>query len=108
MREFVEKYRNCPFAFVTSGGTSVPFEKNTVRTLENFSTGQRGAVSTENFLKEGYKVIFLYRQGSIRPFFRNIKIDDIFSQTYIEGDTLKNDALKECILKQREFSESLL
>jgi len=32
---------------VTSGGTSVPLEKNTVRSIENFSTGKRGAISTE-------------------------------------------------------------
>lgn len=38
-RQFVEKNKGKPFAFVTSGGTSVPFEKNTIRTLENFSTG---------------------------------------------------------------------
>lgn len=32
---------------VTSGGTSVPLEKNTVRSIENFSTGKRGAASAE-------------------------------------------------------------
>lgn len=32
---------------VTSGGTSVPLEKNTVRSIENFSTGTRGARSAE-------------------------------------------------------------
>ena len=37
---------------VTSGGTSVPLEKNTVRSVENFSTGTRGALSTEQFLKQ--------------------------------------------------------
>ena len=36
---------------VTSGGTSVPLEKNTVRSVENFSTGNRGALSAENFLR---------------------------------------------------------
>lgn len=34
-------------ALVTSGGTSVPLEKNTVRSVENFSTGKRGSVSAE-------------------------------------------------------------
>lgn len=33
--------------FLTSGGTSVPLEKNTVRTIENFSTGGRGSRSAE-------------------------------------------------------------
>jgi phosphopantothenate-cysteine ligase len=53
---------------VTSGGTSVPLEKNTVRSIENFSTGRRGALSAESFLREGFYVIFLYRKNSIQPF----------------------------------------
>jgi phosphopantothenate---cysteine ligase (ATP) len=32
---------------VTSGGTTVPLEVNTVRFIDNFSTGQRGAASVE-------------------------------------------------------------
>jgi len=32
---------------ITSGGTSVPMEKNTVRSIENFSSGERGAKSAE-------------------------------------------------------------
>lgn len=57
-----------PCVFISSGGTSVPLEKNTVRSLENFSTGTRGARSAEFFLKVGYSVIFFYREGSICPF----------------------------------------
>ncbi|RLN36629.1 hypothetical protein BBJ28_00020689 [Nothophytophthora sp. Chile5] len=34
-------------AVVTSGGTTVPLERNTVRFLDNFSTGARGAASVE-------------------------------------------------------------
>ncbi len=30
-----------------SGGTTVPVERNTVRFLDNFSSGQRGAASAE-------------------------------------------------------------
>jgi len=59
-----------PIAFVTSGGTAVDLEENTVRTLENFSTGRRGAVSVEHFLKRGYAVIHLWRLGSASPFAR--------------------------------------
>ena len=55
-------------AFVTSGGTSIPLEKNTVRSIENFSTGRRGALSAESFLREGYHVVFLTRAGSLQPF----------------------------------------
>ena len=32
---------------ITSGGTTVPLEKNTVRFIDNFSTGTRGATSAE-------------------------------------------------------------
>ncbi len=52
-----EKYSNFkqikskPIILVTSGGTSVPLELNTVRSIENFSTGTRGARSAEFFIK---------------------------------------------------------
>lgn len=38
-------------AVVTSGGTTVPLEKRCVRFLDNFSSGRRGAISTEELLK---------------------------------------------------------
>lgn len=36
-----------PVVCVTAGGTAVPLEANTVRTIDNFSTGRRGAISAE-------------------------------------------------------------
>lgn len=45
-------------ALVTSGGTTVPLENNTVRFIDNFSAGTRGATSAEYFLENGYAVIF--------------------------------------------------
>lgn len=36
---------------VTSGGTTVPLERNCVRFIDNFSKGTRGALSAEAFLK---------------------------------------------------------
>ena len=36
-----------PVVCVTAGGTAVPLEANTVRTIDNFSTGRRGAMSAE-------------------------------------------------------------
>ncbi|KAL8279772.1 hypothetical protein RQP46_007867 [Phenoliferia psychrophenolica] len=57
---------------VTSGGTTVPLEHNTVRFLDNFSAGTRGSVSAEHFLRTGlYAVIFLHRQHSLQPFSRH-------------------------------------
>ena len=60
-------------AVVSSGGTSVPLEVNTVRFIENFSTGGRGAASAESFLSSGYCVIFLYRKGSVMPFVQHFQ-----------------------------------
>ncbi|KAI9151218.1 Phosphopantothenate--cysteine ligase cab2 [Blastocladiella emersonii ATCC 22665] len=60
-----------PVALVTSGGTTVPLEKQTVRFLDNFSAGTRGATSAEYFLRAGYAVVFLHRQYSLRPFSRH-------------------------------------
>ena len=64
---------------VSSGGTSVPLEKNTVRSLENFSTGTRGALSTEEFLYHGYNVIYLYRKGTKMPFIVHFNLEDFFN-----------------------------
>ncbi|KAF2856859.1 phosphopantothenate-cysteine ligase-like protein [Plenodomus tracheiphilus IPT5] len=56
---------------VTSGGTTVPLETQTVRYIDNFSAGTRGATSAEYFLQQGYAVIFLHRQFSLLPFSRH-------------------------------------
>eukprot|EP00933_Yihiella_yeosuensis_P074050 TRINITY_DN82888_c0_g1_i1.p1 TRINITY_DN82888_c0_g1~~TRINITY_DN82888_c0_g1_i1.p1 ORF type:complete len:334 (+),score=63.33 TRINITY_DN82888_c0_g1_i1:78-1079(+) len=62
------KQNNRRLALVTSGGTTVPLEMNTVRFIDNFSSGTRGALCTEELLKAGYSVIFLHRKGSNFPF----------------------------------------
>ena len=64
---------------ITSGGTSVKLEKNTVRSIENFSTGKRGALCAEEFLKQNYKVIFLHRDTSLLPFYNHFKVEDFFN-----------------------------
>ncbi|PMB68442.1 Phosphopantothenate--cysteine ligase CAB2 [Beauveria bassiana] len=56
---------------ITSGGTTVPLEKQTVRFIDNFSAGTRGATSAEYFLAAGYAVIFLHREFSLQPFSRH-------------------------------------
>ncbi|KAI9032206.1 phosphopantothenate-cysteine ligase [Hyaloraphidium curvatum] len=58
-------------ALVTSGGTTVPLERNMVRFVDNFSAGTRGAASTEHFLRAGYGVVFLHRQHSLLPYSRH-------------------------------------
>ncbi|KAJ8675186.1 hypothetical protein QAD02_010972 [Eretmocerus hayati] len=56
---------------VTSGGTTVPLEHNTVRFVDNFSAGNRGSISAENFLDHNYAVIFMHRLKSLEPFSRH-------------------------------------
>mmetsp|Transcript_56498 Transcript_56498/g.132517 ORF Transcript_56498/g.132517 Transcript_56498/m.132517 type:complete len:331 (+) Transcript_56498:75-1067(+) len=72
LRVFAEKQVQAsrPIAFVTSGGTTVPLERRTVRFIDNFSSGNRGAATTECLLKSGYSVVFAHRQGSAFPFIR--------------------------------------
>ncbi|XP_029288387.1 phosphopantothenate--cysteine ligase [Cottoperca gobio] len=55
---------------ITSGGTKVPLESRTVRFLDNFSSGRRGASSAEYFIDSGYAVIFLHRHRSLYPYTR--------------------------------------
>mmetsp|Transcript_13025 Transcript_13025/g.15810 ORF Transcript_13025/g.15810 Transcript_13025/m.15810 type:complete len:325 (-) Transcript_13025:942-1916(-) len=80
--EFVQKHqaKGSKVVCITSGGTTVPFEKNTVRFLDNFSSGNRGATCSEYFLKEGYAVILLSRVGSAAPYAR--KLQKLISSSY--------------------------
>lgn len=82
-------------ALVTSGGTTVPLENQTVRFIDNFSAGTRGATSAEYFLQAGYAVIFLHRQFSLLPYSRhyshstNCFLD--FMTTNASGDVVVED-----------------
>lgn len=49
----------------------MPLENQTVRFIDNFSNGNRGAASAEYFLKAGYAVVFMHRQFSLEPFHRH-------------------------------------
>ncbi|KAK4155125.1 hypothetical protein C8A00DRAFT_32018 [Chaetomidium leptoderma] len=72
-REFIAHHSAAGrrLVLVTSGGTTVPLEKQTVRFIDNFSAGTRGATSAEYFLEAGYAVLFLHRQFSLLPFSRH-------------------------------------
>ncbi|KAK7204375.1 putative phosphopantothenoylcysteine synthetase [Myxozyma melibiosi] len=69
--EFVKMHGTGRIVLVTSGGTTVPLENQTVRFIDNFSAGTRGATSAEYFLENGYAVIFLHRQFSLLPYSRH-------------------------------------
>lgn len=72
-REFIHRHDAARrrVVLVTSGGTTVPLEAQTVRYIDNFSAGTRGATSAEYFLRHGYAVVFLHRQFSLLPFSRH-------------------------------------
>lgn len=72
-RAFIERHADegRRVALVTSGGTTVPLEEQTVRYIDNFSAGTRGATSAEYFLANGYAVIYLHRQFSLLPYSRH-------------------------------------
>eukprot|EP00111_Clytia_hemisphaerica_P021061 TCONS_00062081-protein len=72
---------------VTSGGTTVPVESNTVRFVDNFSQGTRGAASAEYFLLHGYAVIFLHRQRSFEPFCRHFEGHNALDLLELQLDT---------------------
>jgi phosphopantothenate-cysteine ligase len=87
---------------VTSGGTTVPLERQTVRFIDNFSAGTRGATSAEYFLEAGYAVIFLHRQFSLLPYSRHYShATDCFLDFLNEGpdgSVVANETHREKIL----------
>lgn len=87
---------------VTSGGTTVPLERQTVRFIDNFSAGTRGATSAEYFLETGYAVIFLHRQFSLQPYSRHYShATDCFLDFLHEGkdgNVVANEEYREKML----------
>mmetsp|Transcript_21200 Transcript_21200/g.29698 ORF Transcript_21200/g.29698 Transcript_21200/m.29698 type:complete len:313 (-) Transcript_21200:2315-3253(-) len=76
VKEFIQHHlsTSSKIVLVTSGGTTVPLEKNTVRFLDNFSGGGRGSASAEYFIDNGYSVIFMHRRHSLQPFGRHFMV----------------------------------
>ena len=66
-------------ALVTSGGTTVPLERRTVRFIDNFSTGTRGARTVEQLRAQGYSVLHLARSGSCMPYSVGLTPDILMS-----------------------------
>lgn len=80
LKEFCDrhnKYKN-NIVLITSGGTTVPLEHNTVRFVDNFSAGTRGSSSAEYFLDHDYAVIFMHRLKSLEPFTRHFNGQQFF------------------------------
>lgn len=86
LKGFIEKHlkENNKVVLITSGGTMIPLEHNTVRFVDNFSAGSRGSTSAEYFLEHKYAVIFMYRLKSLEPFTRHFighKVLDMLNLT---------------------------
>lgn len=91
---------------VTSGGTTVPLENNTVRFIDNFSAGKRGASSAEQFLFHGYSVIFLHREFSLTPFNRPfIHNTEACFLEYFDNDGQLNSKYKDRLLSNKRDYE---
>lgn len=91
IEEFIRINKNKKIAVVSSGGTTVPLENNTVRFIDNFSAGTRGSLSAECFLNAGYSVIFLYREFSLRPFSQHYSQQPILD--WLELDETTGEAV---------------
>ena len=79
-----------------------------VRFLDNFSAGTRGATSAEYFLKAGYAVIFMHRQFSLQPFSRHYSHSTNPFLDLLEIHEDPNDPLKKQITVAPPRREELL
>lgn len=88
LKEFCDRHNKLQnrIVLVTSGGTTVPLEHNTVRFVDNFSAGTRGSSSAEYFLDHEYAVIFMHRQKSLEPFTRHFTGQQFFDMLDITDD----------------------
>lgn len=82
---FVATHCSRRIACVTSGGTTVPLERNTVRFIDNFSTGNRGAALAELLLEAGYAVIFVHRTHSAFPYARRLLPPALSAETWLRS-----------------------
>ena len=103
-KAFIDSHarRDRKVALVTSGGTTVPLENQTVRFIDNFSAGTRGATSAEYLLQAGYAVIFLHRRFSLLPYSRHYS-----HSTNCFLDYLKEDHQGRVVVEE-EFQEEMV
>lgn len=104
LREFIDKHMKADskVVLITSGGTTIPLEHNTVRFVDNFSAGTRGSVSAEYFLENGYAVVFMFRVKSLEPFSRYFA-----GQKFLDMLELKEQNDKSVITVLPQYTEQL-
>lgn len=115
---FVQRSR-LKLAVITSGGTTVPLEQSTVRFIDNFSTGTRGALCAEKFLltetashslesETLYAVLFLARSSSVLPFLRRVTPAKIKDCIRLDHDQLQNSVITDnALLRDLQCLESV-
>lgn len=86
---------------ITSGGTKVPLESRTVRFLDNFSSGRRGASSAEYFLDAGYAVIFLHRHRSLYPYTRMFSTINLLDALQLKSEEAAFSNSGEVVVNQQ-------
>jgi phosphopantothenate---cysteine ligase (ATP) len=90
---------------ITSGGTTVPLENQTVRFIDNFSAGTRGATSAEYFLQEEYAVIFFHRQFSLLPYSRHYSHSTNCFLDFMDEDG--NDGKPGSVVVRKEYQDEM-
>ena len=108
-REFINYHHGVSphrrLVLVTSGGTTVPLENQTVRFIDNFSAGTRGATSAEYFLQEGYAVIFFHRQFSLLPYSRHYSHSTNCFLDFMDEDGLEGKPGS--VVVRKEYQEKM-
>lgn len=102
-------------AIVTSGGTTVPLENNTVRFIDNFSAGTRGSISAEYLLAHGYCVIFVHREFSLKPYSQHYSNHSILDLLEIDAsgqpkvkEVFQKGLANDLVLYEKAKRENLL
>ncbi|CAI2347833.1 unnamed protein product [Caenorhabditis sp. 36 PRJEB53466] len=108
IERFLADNRDSSVAFITSGGTQVPLEKNTVRFIDNFSAGTRGSASAEYFLRASYSVIFMHREESLKPYSRHFP--NLFNSLTLQDGkvTCQAPKLAEILSEKLKFEKKIL
>lgn len=102
VKEFADRHHGETVTLITSGGTSVPLEQRTVRSIENFSTGLRGSLLTESLLRQQKPVIFFYRDKSHFPFSKGITATSVLLDSSSKQLALLQSGMEE-LNKYRQY-----
>jgi hypothetical protein len=93
-------------AFITSGGSLIDRDLINCIEIHNYSSGRRACEFAEEFMKNNYYVIFLYRENSAIPYIHHIDIKTLFTKTMVEvNELIFLDNYKETIIHYKRLYE---